>query len=346
MVLLFWGTVAQKNMGLFQAQEKFFSSWLLWLGPIPTPGGRMTMAFITFNLICKLLFASPWKFKNLGIIITHLGSLMLLAGGVLTAYFSSEGSLALDEGDTNGIYQDYHYHELAVIDTQDPLADEVSAFSGSFLEEGAILKRDALPFQIEILDFYPNVTIAAKKGTAGPMERGAAKRFDLKSIPLFPEEHKNRAGVKVKITGAGESLDGNYLLYEYMEVPQSLRVKDALYYVGLRKKTYPLPFDIELLDFERQVHPGTNTPRSFKSDVHVVRGASKRKVTISMNKPLRTEGYTLYQSSFSQQQGKETSVLAVVENKGRLFPYISSIIICIGILIHLVLHIPTLIRRA
>ena len=32
---------------------------------------------------------------------------------------------------------------------------------------------------------------------------------------------------------------------------------------------------------------------------------------------------------------KETTVLATVKNYGRMFPYISSIIMCIGILVHL-----------
>lgn len=346
MILLFWGTVAQKNMGLYQAQEKFFSSWFLWLGPVPTPGGRLTMAFITLNLLCKLLFASPWVVKRSGIIITHLGSLMLLAGGVLTAYFSTEGSMVLDEGQTNGIYQDYHSHEVAVVDTRGETHDEVTSFAGSYLQEGRELKREKLPFSMKVLEYHPNVILVPKKSAAQELERGMSKRFDVMSTPMHPEENRNRAAVKLEISGLGDGNDGHYTLVEFSEVPQTLTVAGDTYYVGLRKRTYPLPFKIELLDFERQVHPGTNKPRSFKSDVNVVRGQAKRKVTISMNKPLRSDGYTLYQSSFSQQEGKETSILAVVENKGRMFPYISSIIICIGILIHLILHIPQLIRRA
>ena len=56
-----------------------------------------------------------------------------------------------------------------------------------------------------------------------------------------------------------------------------------------------------------------------------------------MNEPLRYKGYTLYQSSFIQGGGKETTVLSVVHNMGRMFPYISSIIICIGIVVHLLI---------
>jgi cytochrome c biogenesis protein ResB len=357
MILLFWGTVAQKNMGLYQAQEKFFSSWILWLGPlqtpwlsldiqIPSPGGRSTMALITLGLIFKIFFASSFKKRSIGILITHLGSLMLLGGGVLTAYFSSEGSLVLDEGATSGIYQDYHLHELAVIDTRPQDVDQITSFSGHYLNQGAQLTSSSLPFKLEVLAFYPNVKIFQKTTPVKETEKGMAQRFEFKNSPLDADDNKNRAGIQVLISGLDAEQDGEYLLYEYMEVPQSLRIDGKPLFMGLRKKHYQLPFEIELLDFEKQVHPGTGMARSYKSDVHVVKDGSKRKVTISMNKPLRTEGYTLYQASFSQMEGRETSVLTVVQNVGRLFPYISSIIICIGILIHLVLQLPTLIRRA
>ena len=54
-----------------------------------------------------------------------------------------------------------------------------------------------------------------------------------------------------------------------------------------------------------------------------------------MNEPLRHYDYTFYQASFIEEGDKETTVLATVKNYGRMFPYISSIIMCIGILVHL-----------
>jgi hypothetical protein len=271
--------------------------------------------------------------------------MMLLAGGVLTAYFSSEGSLVVDEGKTVGFYSDYHEHELAFVDTRPKDVDRVTAFHGDQLQTGEI-KHSNVPFTISILEYHKNISIVKHEGKINPDAKAVARRFDIKPIPMNPQENMNRAGIKIRIQGLDEARDGIYLLYEYMEVPQQFNLEDGIAYLGLRKRTYPLPFEIELIDFEEQKHPGTMTARSFKSDVNVVRGESKRKTTISMNMPLRTDGYTLYQSSFSRQDDGETSVFAVVENAGRLFPYISSIIICIGILIHLVIQLPVLIRRA
>ena len=50
MVLVVLGTLAQKNMGLFAVQEKYFSSWIIWFWYIPMPGARPTMILMLLNL--------------------------------------------------------------------------------------------------------------------------------------------------------------------------------------------------------------------------------------------------------------------------------------------------------
>ena len=81
MVLVFLGTIAQKNMGLYAAQQKYFSNWIAWFGFIPTPGGRLTMLVMFLNMIALLFRPRLWKLKKIGILIVHLGALLLLIGG-------------------------------------------------------------------------------------------------------------------------------------------------------------------------------------------------------------------------------------------------------------------------
>jgi hypothetical protein len=57
-----------------------------------------------------------------------------------------------------------------------------------------------------------------------------------------------------------------------------------------------------------------------------------------MNEPMRYRSYTFYQSSFSIRPDGEFSILSVVQNKGRIFPYISSAIIFIGLLTHIIVR--------
>ncbi|MEC8677500.1 MAG: ResB protein required for cytochrome C biosynthesis, partial [Candidatus Margulisiibacteriota bacterium] len=55
--------------------------------------------------------------------------------------------------------------------------------------------------------------------------------------------------------------------------------------------------------------------------------------TIEMNQPLRYSGYTFFQSSYTED--KETSVFQVVKNPSWQVPYISSLLIVIGLLIQM-----------
>lgn len=344
-ILLFWGTVAQKYIGLYQAQEKFFSSVWVWLGPVPVPGGRLTLSVITLNLIFKLLLASPLRKKNIGIIITHLGSLCLMFGGFLTAYYANEGNMVIDEGAQASYYQDYHLLEIALIDTSHEEYNDVLAFTGSQIKKGNTLNDTRSSLKVEILDFKLNIDVHRLEGEVPADYRGAAKRFKITDRKREMQEEMNQSGVMVKVSGLDEEQNGTYLIYEFMQVPQTLDVDGKTVYLILRHKRYPLDFAIECIDFEKQVHSGTAMARSYQSVVNVIRDDAKRKVVISMNNPLRTDGYTFYQSSFSQMEGKETTVLAVVRNVGRLFPYISSIVICIGILIHLLIQLPLLLKK-
>ena len=93
------------------------------------------------------------------------------------------------------------------------------------------------------------------------------------------------------------------------------------------------------------MHPGTGIAKSFSSDVNLIENGIAKRILIQMNNPLRYNGYTFYQSSFIEGPNGETTVLAVVKNYGRLFPYISSIIMCVGLLIHLIMKLPNLLKK-
>ena len=108
-----------------------------------------------------------------------------------------------------------------------------------------------------------------------------------------------------------------------------------------RERTY-LPFSLELIDFKKEMHTGTDIAKSYSSKINLHEKDIKRPVLIEMNIPLRHKNYTFYQSSFREDNFNSTTILSVVKNYGRLFPYISSIIMCIGLLLHMVLRLPML----
>ena len=72
MILVFIGTIAQKDIGLFAAQNKYFSSAFIWVYifgfGIPLPGGLLTMTFLAMNLFSFILKPNIWNKNKIGVI--------------------------------------------------------------------------------------------------------------------------------------------------------------------------------------------------------------------------------------------------------------------------------------
>lgn len=108
--------------------------------------------------------------------------------------------------------------------------------------------------------------------------------------------------------------------------------------ISLGRAKTRLPFSITLQDFRKIDYPGTVKAREFESDLIIQDGNISWPITIRMNEPLRYKGYTFYQSSFEQRPDIEVTVLSVVKNAGRAFPYISTLVIFLGLLIHFIIR--------
>ena len=94
MFLVVIGTLAQKNQGLYIAQQKYFSSWFTWMGFLVVPSGRFVMAVMILNLSCYFFRPHILTNKKLGITIVHTGVVLLLLGGAITSFLSSEGNFS------------------------------------------------------------------------------------------------------------------------------------------------------------------------------------------------------------------------------------------------------------
>ncbi|MDP6569854.1 MAG: cytochrome c biogenesis protein ResB [Candidatus Marinimicrobia bacterium] len=345
MVLVFAGTIAQKDMGLFAAQNKFFSSWIVWLWYFPFPGGRLTMVIITVNLLFFFFNKSIWKLKKLGIVILHIGGILLLVGGGLTAIYSTEGNMIIDEGAYSDFVEDYHNMELAVVNTTHQKFDSYTVFDQPMLKNGKELHHLHLPFKMKVLNFYKNCEPIRRDTDPGVHYKGMMKNFTLSNQPVAKEDNRNRPGILLEISGTGTTTDGIYGLFLGQSIPQSITVHNDLFELAFRRQRTYLPFSIELIDFKKVLHPGTNMAKSYSSEVNLIENGIGKKKLIQMNEPLRHGGYTFYQASFMEGQHRETTVLAAVKNYGRMFPYISSIIMCIGLLFHLCIKMPDLFKR-
>ena len=345
MVLVVLGTLAQKDLGLYEAQQRYFSCWITWFGFIPTPGGRTALFVMTFNLMFFMLKPVFWSFKKIGIIITHSGVLLLLIGGGVTAWFSTEGNMVIKEGETSNVVIDLFAKELVIIDDDDVKYDAITTISDNILKSGKKIESDFIPFDIEVIDYYVNCDPIRRLEAVGPEYKGLAQNFILKRIPNEKESEINRTGITFKITGAEESVNGIYSMFLAQQIPQTISSNGKEFTLAIRRQRTYLPFSLQLDDFKKVMHPGTDVAKSYSSDVVLIDGDMSRPVLIRMNEPLRYMNYTFYQSSFNEGPDVDTTILAVVKNYGRLFPYISSLTISLGILVHMFLRFPAIFNR-
>ena len=329
MVYLIAGTVSQKYIGLYDATQIFFSSVILWAGPLPLPGLPVFMALIFLNLSFKLIFKSPWHIRNAGIIITHIGALLLLLGGMFTALFSSEGYIDLAVGQSKSHVMDYHSREFVISTVE---GEVVHRFAHQDLTVGDVLHIPSLPFHIRVLETCRHCDIQ-KREDAQDHYVGMAQHMVLSSGELFVNDEENMAGLTFEVGGIDDR-SAHVVLENVPQYPQ-VSLGGKTYQFVLRKEKRALPFEITLLDFKREMYPGTATAKSYQSRVLIQDGDAQWESLISMNEPLRYKGYTFFQASFIETENGDISVLAAVWNVGRAFPYISGIVMCLGLIIHL-----------
>ncbi|MCK4762741.1 MAG: cytochrome c biogenesis protein ResB [Candidatus Aminicenantes bacterium] len=330
--LVVWGTIYQADHGLYQAQQKFFFSWFfLIFGFIPFPGTVLVMFVMFFNLLGSLFFRIKFKLSNIGNIITHTGIMVLLLGGFLTFYFSVESTLMLREGETGNMSSSHRSWELAVWEKG---GRDIYAVDSAGLNSGDTIDLTELGLVLQVNEYYDNCTSYTGTSAAPGNVINASGIRALEEKPRAVEAGENIAGLifQAPSAAAGQAV----LLYGNDSMATPAAVNKRTFFFSLRRKKFLLPLNMTLLDFKVKLYPNSNIPKSYASRVKIkAAGGIEREVIISMNKPLRFADLTFFQSSYQvARDGTEYTILAVVKNSGRLLPYISSIWIFLGLIVH------------
>ncbi len=337
MIYLCAGTIAQKYVGLYEATHIFFSSLIVWLGFLPLPGFPVVLAVMFINLAGKLIFKSPWTLRNSGIIITHIAVMMLLLGGLITALFSREGFVDLMQGDNKAYVTDYHVREFVI---RDENGVSLAQYNPNDFKVGQSVSDPELPFIIRIKEACRHCKI--EKRAIGPNDdgiyNGMAQFMRLTDAPLQRENESNMGGVVFALYDRQGHEQGVYASLEDVPNWPQVDIGQSSYRFIYQKQKRALPFEIELLDFTRTTHPGTQLAKSYQSKVRIKDENGAWESLVKMNEPLRYKGYTLFQSSFMRTDTGDVSVLAVVWNAGRSFPYIAGLVLSLGLIVHLVVR--------
>lgn len=343
--LIFFGTLYQADHGLFEAQKKFFGYGLVLVGGFfPLPGASLVIWVLSIQLITMMTVQLPWKANKFGLWIVHLGIMALLVGGFITQMLAVESQLTLAEGETGHFTTAYHEHELAFWEAQGD-TNRVFSYDASALKPGRQLDIAPYKARITVRAYYQNSDAFTTKATNGPHYLNASGIGLLEQRKPEKEVTQNAPGLIFTLSEPGKT-DREVLLYGQELNPLPLTLDGKQVFVQLRLKHYPLAFSLKLTDFVKNVHPGTDIPSSFESYADLTENGASRPVKVWMNNPLRTHGYTFFQASYAQAQGQvDKSTFAVVTNPGRVLPYVSSLTVFAGLLIHFLIRLIPFVRR-
>ena len=356
-VLVFAGTLAQVRFGLYLVQEEYFQSWLIWWKTpsgnftMPVfPGGHLIGAVLLTNLIAAHIRRFSWTWKKLGIQLTHLGLIIMLAGGLATDLFSVHSYMRIKEGAASNYSEDSMNMELAVIDKTDPDTEQVTAVPGERLADGGTVSHESLPFRIEIRGFYRNSKLQplAHGGTSVPASTmGTGQRVAVTSQPRatkMDDRDVMSAVLEIVPAKGGDSL-GTWLVSDALAAAQTFECDGRTWSIQLRPTRYYKPYSLALLDFTHETYPGTQIPKNFSSKVTLTDPEvnDSRQVLIYMNHPLRYQGDTYYQSGF--EPDNSGTVLQVVRNPSYQAPYIACIVVSLGLIYQFTFHLTAFSRR-
>ncbi|HTH46489.1 MAG TPA: cytochrome c biogenesis protein ResB [Candidatus Limnocylindria bacterium] len=302
-ILIIWvGTVAQVDDGLYVAQAKYFRHWIAYplslFGhsiPVPLPGGYLLGTALLVNLVAAHLSRFKFSWKKSGIVMTHLGIILLLVGQLATDMFARESRMSFAEGEWRNYSEDFQKTELVFLsDTTDAAMNDVVAIPEAELKPGTDIRIERLPFTVHVKDWFANSEPSfrapmMKKTNAPQASNGISQTFDFEPVPETHEmEKKNVPTAFVELLGTdGKSLgswavsdwsgeeamaatagfmwskqfgsDLGQRIYGLFSKPQTVTAGGRTFTFLLRPTRYYQPFTVKLLKTTHEIYAGTAT---------------------------------------------------------------------------------------
>jgi hypothetical protein len=364
-LVVFFGTLAQTEDGLYVAQQKYFRSlYAVWSPHDPSlkwikillPGGYLLGTLLLVNLVAAHFTRFKPSWQKAGIFLTHIGVILLLLGQFATDMFARESRMSFAEGQWRNFSEDFHATELAFLaDASSPDMDEVVAIPTGLLAAGEEVRHEKLPFTLRVKQWAENAEIRRRgprvdKDRPAPATEGAGANLILDAVAATRamDQRNTPAAVVEIVDAAGKSL-GTWLFGLVLN-EQEFEVGGKTYRGVLRSTRYYDHFSVKLLKTTHEVYRGTEIPRNFQSRVLLdnPETGEKREVDIYMNNPLRYAGLTFFQHQMGRDEvnvARGTSAFQVVKNPSWLTPYLGTIVVGIGLMVQFMIHLVGFVRK-
>src|SRR5438552_8574117 len=164
-VLIFCGTLAQVDMGIWTAVNQYFRSAYVWIpfqlfvhfgqvffglstsahlpGSFPFPGGWLIGSVLLVNLLAAHAVRFKMNWKRSGILMLHAGVIILMLSELITGLFAIEGNMTIEQKGSSNFLEHRDTTELAIIDSSDPKTDDVVVIPRGILRKGGLIRHEA-----------------------------------------------------------------------------------------------------------------------------------------------------------------------------------------------------------
>jgi hypothetical protein len=349
-LLTWFATLEQIDNGLYPTLRKYFDWRSLILLPevnqktipLPLPGGYWVGALLFLNLLLGGVIRIRKGWKHAGNIISHIGILLMLAAGGVAHHYSERGNMAIGEGTTSDVAEDYFEYVVEVAEIIDGKPEDIRVIRGRYLEDltdGAsrVFRFPDLPFDLELAGYHINAVPVAITERAPRNNEREIDGYYLMTVPEEVSAETNRAACYARPILRDGTKGTPFLLAGASFHPYTIRHGERTFTVDMRKRLWPMPFTVALDKFIADFHPGTSKPAKFISEITRIEDSGNAKVTIQMNEPMRYMGLTFFQASYGPPGAgpgqKMYSVFEIVKNPADKWPEYSLYIVTVGMLI-------------
>jgi hypothetical protein len=350
LVLTWLATLEQIDAGLYPTLTKYFSWKSPWLipelngktVPVILPGGYYVSALLLVNMTLGGIIRIRKGWRQAGNLISHFGIIFMLLGGGVAHHFSERGNMAVYEGEASNVAEDYHEYVVEVAEAKEGGAEKIHVIRGRFLEgltggEPREFRFGDLPFSLEIDGYLGNCQPESKLINAPRNRELVADGYYLREMDSHVETERNVAGVYARVVNADGSKSDPFILWGGQFHPYTVNADGKNFTIDMRKRLWPMPFEVKLDKFTADFHPGTSRPAKFISDVRRVENGREAEIRIEMNEPMRYEGYTFFQASYGPAGAKPGedmySVFEIVKNPADHWPEYSLYVVAFGMLV-------------
>lgn len=325
-VLMIYGTVVEARHGASFARAAVYLS---------KPFLAAELALF-LNVLFSTLVRLPLRRRLAGFYITHLGLLFIMIGAAMTLRFGLNGTVDLVPGEPTR-FAKMDEALLYVLETPagtdgTPELLSINLPDTAAASDGGGLKATGKNYDFALKRFLPYAVPAAS------LRRNSSAR-DSNAWAYKPPS-KDGGGRNAALFLSVEPRGKKDVATEYWVndggTASATLADGTRLDMTIAPKLLRLPFRIELDDFRVKTDADGDNPSDYASHVSLYARENRTEAVIAMNQPLKTDAFTLYQSSYFEMDGGRgyASVLSLNSDPGRNLKYVGSVFLVAGSLLH------------